>query len=34
MRGLILKTTPNLSICQLAWSTILAACNADVVDRA
>ena len=27
MRDFILKTTPNLSFCQFAWSTILAACQ-------
>ena len=30
MQGFILKTTSNLSFCQSAWSTILAACNTDV----
>ena len=35
MPGFILKTTPNLSFCQFAWSTVVAARrprNTDVVD--
>ena len=33
IRGFILKTICHLRFCQLAWSTILAACNTDVIDR-
>ena len=33
MRGFILKTTSNLSFCELGLSTIFVACNTDVVDK-
>ena len=33
MRGIIMKTTSNIGFCLFASSTILAACNTDVVDK-